>query len=45
VIQQALNILEEEGLIRTIQQETLIIYLSPEGIQKLAELKETSLND
>jgi len=45
LIQQQLKILEEEGLIRTIQQDTLIIYLSPEGIQKLADLKETRLND
>jgi DNA-binding transcriptional ArsR family regulator len=45
VIQQHLNILEEEGLIRTVQQDTLIIYLSPEGIQKLVELKAISLND
>ena len=45
VIQQHLKVLEEEGLIRTIQQDILIIYISPEGIQKLAEIKATSFND
>jgi len=44
VIQHHLRILEEEGLIRTNQQDTLVIHIKSEGIQKLVDLKETEQN-
>jgi len=38
-IQQSLTELEKEKLISTIQQDTLVIRITKEGILKIAELK------
>ena len=35
VIQQDLKLLEEEGLVTTNQKDTLIITITPDGIQKI----------
>ena len=35
VIQQDLKLLEEEGLVTTHQKDTLIITITPDGIQKI----------
>jgi len=35
VIQQDLALLEEEGLVTTNQKDTLIITITPDGIQKI----------
>ena len=35
VIQQDLKLLEEEGLVTTNQKDTLIITITPNGIQKI----------
>ena len=35
VIQQDLTLLEEEGLVTTNQKDTLIITITPDGIQKI----------
>ena len=35
IIQQDLRLLEEEGLVTTNQKDTLIISITPDGIQKI----------
>ncbi len=37
-IQQLLQDLEKEKLVTTVQQDTLVIKITPEGILKIAEL-------
>ena len=43
-IQQSLTELEKEKLISTIQQDTLVIRITKEGILKIAELKSAHKN-
>ncbi len=41
VIQQDLTLLEEEGLVITSQKDTLIITITPSGIQKISSADYT----
>lgn len=45
VVQQHLRLLEDEGLVITNQEDTLVICITSAGIQKIKSDKELSVTD
>lgn len=45
IIQQHLTLLEEEGLITTRQEDTLVIYITALGIEKIVKGKKFSIGN